>query len=91
MGDERRGLEVLRIEHRIFPLQTIDVIPRLAAHDLGKTVGYVGGRQGVGTVHAGVIDGDLEAVGVGTGRATILDGFRSAEGSNGRLGSFPRS
>jgi hypothetical protein len=52
---------------------------------------HVGGIQGVGTVHAGVIDGDLEAVGVGTGRATILDGFRSAEGSNGRLGSFPRS
>ena len=89
--ESRRGLEVLRIEHRIFPLQTINVIPRLAAHDLGKTVGYVGGRQGVGTVHAGVIDDGLEAVGVGTGWATILDGFRSAEGWNGRLGSFPRS
>ena len=91
VGDERRGLEVLRIEHRIFPLQAVDVIPWLAAHDLGKTLRHVGGIQGVGTVHAGVIDGDLEAVGVGTGRATILDGFRSAEGSNGRLGSFPRS
>jgi hypothetical protein len=30
-------------------------------------VGYVGGIQGVGTVHAGVIDDGLEAVGVGTG------------------------
>ena len=79
-----KSLRFRRVEDRF-------IRPGLAAHDLGKTVRYVGGIQGVGTVHAGVIDDGLEAVGVGTVRPTILDAFRSAEGSNGRFGSFPRS
>src|SRR6476619_3566717 len=56
MRDQRRSLEVLRVEHWILALHALHVVPRRAADDFGKAMRSIARKLAVRIVYAGVID-----------------------------------